>query len=103
MRCFQNELHHRRIFSAKWYYTSLAGLHVLENRYDEAVILLKQLLEFEPLHPLALTTLAPYYISEGQELEAREIMRKIGIQAKVSKSDSDKLLKQFQKKFKKTP
>lgn len=84
-------------------YVELATLHIIESRYAVGIQLLNEALAIESLHPLALSTMAIFYISEGKEVEARQTIRKVEMQPRISAEDRVELVSKFTQRFGKAP
>ena len=84
-------------------YVELATLYIIESRYSEGIRLLNQALAIESLHPLALSTIAIFHISEGNEAEARRALQKVELQPRISREDRVELVSKFTQKFGRAP
>lgn len=80
-------------------YTELASLYIIESDYAKGIELLKKTLSIESLHPLALSTLVVFHISEGNEKEARESIAKAMLQPRISREDREDLISKFRQTF----
>lgn len=80
-------------------YVELASLYMLRSQIDKGVALLQRALELESLHPLALSTLIFYSISEGFEDDARSYFQKARQQPRLSEKEILNLETEFEKKF----
>lgn len=69
------------------------------NRSEEALKEFNRALEAEPENPMALSTLAFYAISTGDETAARQWMRRVHSQPRVLRDDLDHLTAAFQQAF----
>ncbi|HUJ43982.1 MAG TPA: tetratricopeptide repeat protein [Opitutaceae bacterium] len=84
-------------------YVSLAGVYFKLDRVDEGVAELRRSLQFEPGNPVALSTLAFHAISVGDEAGAREWLRHIQQQPRISSDTRDGLVQAFRQKFGRSP
>jgi len=80
-------------------YVELASLYMLQSEVERGVALLQRALELESLHPLALSTLTFYSISEGLEGDARSYFQKARQQPRLSEKEILNLEIEFEKKF----
>ena len=80
-------------------YAELASLYIAQNQYARGIELLKKTLSIESLHPVALSTLAVFYIAGGQEEEARQVITKTRLQPRISREDQQDLLVRFRQAF----
>jgi tetratricopeptide (TPR) repeat protein len=84
-------------------YVELAKACFQLNRIDEGVAELHRALQVEPEHPTALTTLALYSISIGDEAAARAWLRRVQLQVRTQPETVDALLQAFTQRFGKAP
>ncbi len=84
-------------------YASLAALYFSSEQTAIGVELMKKALERESLHPFALSTMAFYSISTGQEKDARQYIRKARLQPRLPVGDLKHLETSFRQKFGKMP
>jgi tetratricopeptide (TPR) repeat protein len=84
-------------------YISLAGVYFKLDRVDEGVAELRKSLQNEPENPVALSTLALHAISVGDEAGAREWLRHIQLQPRISSDTRDGLVQAFRQKFGRSP
>jgi tetratricopeptide (TPR) repeat protein len=84
-------------------YVELAKVYFQLNRVDEGVAELHRALQVEPEHPTALTTLALYSISTGDETAARAWLRRVQLQVRTQPETVDALLRAFTQRFGKAP
>ena len=81
----------------------LARLYFRLQRNAEALIELKNALTAEPDYPPALTALAFYYISSGDEPAARNGMQRVKDQPRILTPDRTDLEQAFQQRFGRKP
>jgi len=84
-------------------YADLASLYFSQNQTDKGISLLEKALELESLHPLALSTMAFYNITQGNEERARYYMNKLELQPRLPVKDRQNLEAQFKKRFGSAP
>lgn len=76
-----------------------AQIYLRHDRTADGIAQLRRALEVEPEHPVALTTLALYAISTGDERAARDWLRRAGLQVRVSRETLGQLTAQYMKRF----
>lgn len=84
-------------------YVELAKTYFQLNRVKEGVAELLQALQVEPEHPTALTTLALYSISIGDEAAARAWLRRVQLQVRTQPETVDALWQAFTQRFGRAP
>jgi tetratricopeptide (TPR) repeat protein len=80
-------------------YVELAGAYFHLNRIDEGVAELRKSLQIEPENPAALSTLAFFTIRTGDQAGAREWLRHIRQQPRISPEDRAALENAFRERF----
>ncbi len=84
-------------------YVELAKAYFQLNRVDDGMAELHRALQVEPEHPMALTTLALYSISIGDEAAARTWLRRVQLQVRTQPETVDALLRAFTQRFGRAP
>jgi len=84
-------------------YVELASIYFSLDRVAEGIAELKKSLQVEPGNPVALTTLAFYAINVGDEIAARDWMRRIRQQPRIASETASQLVAAFQQKFGRAP
>jgi Flp pilus assembly protein TadD len=84
-------------------YVQLAICCIAQSENEKGVVLLKQALELESLHPLALATRAFFCILEGFESDAREYIAEAHMQPLLFENELLNLEEKFKTKFGKEP
>jgi Tfp pilus assembly protein PilF len=77
----------------------LAQLYFQQEHVEEGLNEVRAALRAEPDFPLALTTLAFYWISSGHEKEATEVMAKVRAQPRINAADQQRLGDAFVQRF----
>ena len=80
-------------------YVNLAGVYFKLDRIDEGIAEMRKSLQIEPENPIALSTLAFFAIRTGDQAGAREWLRRIRQQPRISPQDREVLEKAFQQQF----
>ena len=84
-------------------YVALAGAYFSLDRIDEGVAEVRKSLQFEPENPAALSTLAFLAIKTGDLAGARDWLRHIRQQPRISHDDRAGLERAFQERFGRQP
>jgi len=77
----------------------IAKVLLRQERIDEGIAELRRALEVEPEYPTALTTLALFAISTGDEAAAEQWLRRVDLQVRISREDLARLRIQFNQRF----
>ena len=84
-------------------YLELARAYFKVGDVEAGVAEMKEVLAVQPDHPNALVVAAHHAIDHGDAAAAREYIRRIRLQTRVSPEDAERVLSEFQQKFGRSP
>jgi tetratricopeptide (TPR) repeat protein len=84
-------------------YIEIALAHFRLDRLEAGIAELRRVMTVEPDHPIALVLLARYAINTGDEAGAREWVRRVRLQRKITPKDRDAVVAEYRRAFASDP